>query len=224
MQNSTDRKAPQFSPNSKRRQPARGEVVTTLRSVRQDKRAKPSAREATPQPARMRKERRAPEAITNPPRSQKGNEQTSHTVQLTIWVHPGVKAELERIAQREGLTLSKTAATALEQWVAQSLHLQHAGIIQPVIEASIAKHMRSYSSRIAVLLVRAIFGAEQTRSITTNILGRQPGVTAPVLEQILDRSSERAKRNITRVTPQLANLINEVEEWIEGREGAQQKE
>jgi hypothetical protein len=34
------------------------------------------------------------------------------------------------------------------------------------------------------------------------------------LEQILDGSSNTAKRNITRVTPQLATLIQEVERWL----------
>jgi hypothetical protein len=75
--------------------------------------------------------------------------------------------------------------------------------------------MRSYSSRIAVLLVRSLFTSEQTRSLATNLLGRQPGVTQPVLEEILNGTSNTAKRNITRITPQLADLITEVEHWME---------
>jgi len=36
------------------------------------------------------------------------------TVKLTTWVKPGVKTELQRIAEAEGLSLSRTGAAALE--------------------------------------------------------------------------------------------------------------
>ncbi len=137
------------------------------------------------------------------------------TVQYTLWVKPAVKHELQRIAQAEGLTASRTGAVALEQWVAQQSHIQHRGIFQPMIEHAIAKEMRAYSSRIAMLLVRSMFASEQTRALATNILGRQPGVTPPVLDHILDGSSNAAKRNITRLTPQLATLLREIEHWLE---------
>ena len=135
-------------------------------------------------------------------------------VQLTLWVKPAVKHEFQRIAEAEGLSLSRTGAAALEQWVAQQSYIQHRGIFQPMIERAIAKEMRAYSSWLALLLVRSMFASEQTRALTTNILGRQPGVTQPVLDHILDGSSNAAKRNITRVTPQLATLIREIERWL----------
>jgi hypothetical protein len=137
------------------------------------------------------------------------------TVQLSLWVKPGIKHELERVAQSEGVTVSRSGAAALEQWLAHRSHIQHRGIFQPMIEQAIAKEMRAYSSRIVMLLVRSIFASEQTRALATNILGRQPGVTQPVLEHILDGTSDTAKRNITRVTPQLATLLPEIEQWLE---------
>src|SRR5436190_10543867 len=136
------------------------------------------------------------------------------TVKLTLWVKPAVKHEFQRIAEAEGLSLSRTGAAALEQWVAQQSHIQHRGIFQPMIEQAIAKEMRAYSSRIALLLVRSLFASEQTRALVANILGRQPGVSQEVLDHILDGSSDTAKRNITRVTPQLASLIHEIEQWL----------
>ena len=136
------------------------------------------------------------------------------TVKLTLWVKPAVKHEFQRIAEAEGLSLSRTGAAALEQWVTQQSHIQHRGIFQPMIERAIAKEMRAYSSRIAMLLVRSTFASEQTRALATNILGRQQGVTQPVLDHILDGTSDTAKRNITRVTPQLATLIGEIEQWL----------
>jgi len=136
------------------------------------------------------------------------------TVQLTLWVKPAVKHDVQRIAEAEGLTVSRTGAGALEEWLARRSHIQHRGIFQPMIEQAIAKEMRAYSSRIAMLLVRSLFTSEQTRALVANILGRQPGVTQDVLDHILDGSSDTAKRNITRVTPQLASLIHEIEQWL----------
>ena len=136
------------------------------------------------------------------------------TVKLTTWVKPGVKAEFQRIASAEGLSLSRTGAAALEEWLAGRLQAQYAGILQPIIEQAIAKQMRAYSSRIAMLLVRSMFTSEQTRALVTNILTRQQGINQSVLEEILNGTSDTAKRNIKQITPQLANLIAEVEQWL----------
>jgi len=125
-----------------------------------------------------------------------------------------VKREYQRIAEAERLSLSRTGAAALEQWLATRLDIQYAGILEQIIQQAIAKSMRAYSSRIAILLVRSMFTSEQTRALATNILGRQVGMTQPVLDTILDGTSTTAKSNITRITPQLATLIREVEQWL----------
>jgi hypothetical protein len=136
------------------------------------------------------------------------------TEKITSWVKPSVKAEFQRISLAEGLTLSRTSACALEEWLARRSHIQHRGIFQPMIEHAIAKEMRAYSSRIAILLVRSMFESGQTRTIVANILGKQPGVTQETLDHILDYSRDVAKRNITRITPQLEGLIKEIEQWL----------
>jgi hypothetical protein len=136
------------------------------------------------------------------------------TVQYTTWVKPSVKAELQRIAQAEGLTVSRTGAAALEEWLARRSHIQHRGIFQPMIEQAIAKEMRAYSSRIALLLVRSLFTSEQTRAITYNILRKQPGLTDEKLDGIMDGSKNTAKRNIAQVSPELTPIIRELETWL----------
>jgi hypothetical protein len=73
------------------------------------------------------------------------------TVKLTTWVKPSVKHELQRIAAAERLSLSRTGAVALEDWLAKRLNIQYAGILEPIIQHAIAKEMRAYSSRIALL-------------------------------------------------------------------------
>src|SRR6266705_3127180 len=150
--------------------------------------------------------------------------QTNHhsrkrqTVQVSSWVKPPVKAELQRIAATEGLSVSQTCATLLEEAIRQKLHIQHAVLLQPIIEQAIRKQMRSISTRLAWLLVRVAFDAGQTRGLVTNILGRQPGVTPAILKEILEGSSKTAQGNITRRTRQLVELIEAVEKWLKEEE------
>jgi hypothetical protein len=136
------------------------------------------------------------------------------TVKITSWVKPSVKAELQHIAQAEGLTPSRTSAVALEEWLARRSHIQHRGIFQPMIEHAIAKEMRAYSSRIAALEVRSLFLAEQIRAMVYNILREQAGVTEDRLNAIMDGSKDTAKRNIRRTDPELAPILPLVEHWL----------
>lgn len=74
--------------------------------------------------------------------------------------------------------------------------------------------MRAISTRLAWLLVKVAYDGGQTRSLVTNILGRQPGMTPEILTKILEMSGKTAKANITRRTPQIVGLIEAVEKWI----------
>src|SRR6266702_3442038 len=137
------------------------------------------------------------------------------TVNFTTWVKPSVKAELQRIAQAEGLTVSRTGAAALEEWLSRRSHIQHRGIFQPMIEQAIAKEMRAYSSRIAALLVRILFITEQTRAIDYNILrNRQLGLTDEQVDDVMDGSKNTAKRNVAQVAPELTPLIRDLATWL----------
>ena len=138
---------------------------------------------------------------------------------MTIWVEREVKAEVDRIARQEGLSVSATGAAFLREAVRQKLHVQHAVLLQPIIEQAIRRQMGTLSTRLAWLLVRVAFDAGQTRSLVTNILGRQAGVSPEVLKTILAGSGKSAKANITRRTPQMAELIEAVEKWMVAEEG-----
>ena len=187
--------------------------LTTLRGVWQDKPHPQRARIASPQPAPPKNEMRPHQLDTNPSRSQKLSKKRK-TVHLSLWVKPSIKAELQRIAEQEGVSISATGAAFLETSLQQNLHTQHAALLDPIIDKAIGKHMRSYSSRIALLLVRVAFDSGQTRSLVTNILSRQSGVTPTMLTTILDGSSKAAKRNITHKTPQLQTMLTELEQFF----------
>jgi len=140
---------------------------------------------------------------------------TRQTVQVSAWVKPAIKAELQRIAGQEGLSLSQTCAALLAEAIRQKLHVQHAVLLQPIIETTIRKEVGRNFSRFVLLLMRIAFEEGQTRRMVTNILGRQPGVTPALLEHILDASSREAKKTIFLKTPQIASLIEEFEQWLQ---------
>ena len=140
---------------------------------------------------------------------------TRQTVQVSAWVKPAIKAELQRIAGQEGLSLSQTCAALLAEAIRQKLHVQHAVLLQPIIETTIRNEVRRNFSRFVLLLMRIAFEEGQTRRMVTNILGRQPGVTPALLEHILDASSREAKKTIFLKTPQIASLIEEFEQWLQ---------
>ncbi len=74
------------------------------------------------------------------------------TVHLTLWVKPELKAEIQRLAAQERLSASKVGAALLEEAIRQQLHIQHAVLLQPIIE-----RMAALSTRLSSLLVRGVF-------------------------------------------------------------------
>jgi len=81
---------------------------------------------------------------------------------------------------------------------------------------SCRKELRAFSNRIAMLLARTLFASEQTRSLTTNILGRQPGITEDLLKHILSMSQKAARGNLSRKTP--PELVAAIEQWLLGND------
>jgi hypothetical protein len=78
--------------------------------------------------------------------------------------------------------------------------------------------MQGISNRLAWLLARNAFASEQTRSLVTNILGRQSGMTEETLKTILVMTKRSAKGNLTRRNPELLELIEAVKQWVDDEE------
>jgi hypothetical protein len=183
-------------------------------AVMQDKGRISSAHIGTQQPAPHKKSMRPHSLSSRSTRSQSTPKPKRKTIHLTLWVEPIVKRELQRIAQEEGLTVSKSGAAILKQALQHNVDMHYSQLLTPIIEAAIDKRMRSRDARLAWLLVRVAFDTGQTRAIVANILGRQQGVTEEKLKNILTESQNTTKANITRKTPQLAELMEAVEKWL----------
>ncbi len=161
---------------------------------------------------------RYPASTTQSNRQSRKRSNKRQTVQVNLWVRPQLKAELQRIAEKEGLSVSQTGGAALEEWVRQQLHIQHAVLIQPIIETTIRKEIRRTIDRLVFVQARNAYEAGWTRRLVSNILKYLPGMTEEKLNTILDRSSIDARKNIFRKTPQIDEVRQEVRKKLEGEE------
>jgi hypothetical protein len=175
-------------------------------AVRQDKGRMKSARTGTQQPAPPKKPRRPHRLNTATARPKNNPVSKRKTVHLTIWIDPIVKAELQRIAKAEGLTVSKTGSAFLEQALQDNVDMHYSALLEPIIRHEIRKQMQGISNRLAFLLARNAFSSEQTRALTTNILGRMANITEEELKTILAMTKRTAKGNLTRRNPELEGL------------------
>jgi hypothetical protein len=198
-----------FAPQSQHNQQA-----TTLRGVGQDKPRPPSARTASPQPAPLPKVMRPHTMNSNSARSQKRSTPKRKTVHLTLWVKPTVKAELQRRAEREGVSVSATGAAFLEKAMQADIDMQYGAMLKPIIERTINKHLRSRDNRLAFLLARAAYESGMTKGLALYIL-KQAGVGQERLKAMLDESSRKARTTLLRRTPQLEMVLSEVAAWLE---------
>jgi hypothetical protein len=191
--------------------------------VVQDKRAFASARPATSQPASQKPVMRAQPLDKKLPRSQTRPTPKRRTEQLTLWVNPVVKAELQRKAAQEGISLSAAGRALLERAVQGNIDMQYSAFLQPVIEHAIQKYMQGMSNRLAWLLVRVAYDAGQTRNLVTTLLNRQPDMKPHMLKAILEQSGKSARWSVTRKSPELMALMEELEQWLRSDEDEEQK-
>jgi hypothetical protein len=171
------------------------------------------------QPARSHIPMRAEPLATKTPRSQNTPNARKPKEKLTLWIDPIVKAEVQRRATREGLSDSEAGAALLKKGIQVDVDLSYGALLTPVFENVLRRYMAARDNRMASLLVRACIAIEQIRSIDVNILGRQPARTPnpikpDVLNDILDRSLDDAKKKITNRSPELKELIKELNSWI----------
>ena len=144
-------------------------------------------------------------------------------VHTTLWLDPVVRAEFERIAAREQLSISQVGAAACADWVRSDIHRQQGALAELKQRQMIREELQAFGGRIVFFLMRVAFSAEQARILITNVLKlvlKLTGHDQKSYYTLVDESAKLAKRNILRKTPQLKSLI---EEWeastADGRRG-----
>jgi len=184
--------------------------------VWQDKHAQARTSAATPQPSGEHPPAHVP--TPNPPAQphKLHGSNRRRTVEVYGCVSRETAVEIERLRNQGGKRLSRSAVVAglLEKAIQGHLDMQYGALLTPIIERAINARLRARDARFAALLVRIAHDAGQTRSLVTNLLARAPGVTAELLETILDKSADRSKANLTHLSPQITELMQAVEQWM----------
>jgi hypothetical protein len=218
-----DQKYPQFSRNGLR-SPSHDILSKQSRSdVRQDKRGLSSARKGIKQPARIATPAARGKANNSLARTQNSLSAATPLVQLPLWVKPIVKAEVQRMAEMNGISPSAQGAALLEEMLRQKLHIQQAATLETALERIINRAITKRDARLAHLLVRVAFSSEQGRGLSSTILSRMPGMTTPLHDQILDSSAKAAKKKITHKSPQLEDILKDLEALFAEQEGRERE-
>jgi hypothetical protein len=215
---------PHFSQDIFQNQAKPGKTGKALGGLRQDKRGSFTARRPMTEPARSATPQRADTSDTKTTRIHTGAGDNSRAVQLSIWVKPIVKAEIQRlVAQGQGkgtdreqgkLTVSSVAAALLERAVQGHIDMQYGALLAPVFQNLFDRRMASRDNRLALLLVRNYLVGEQTRGLTTYLASRVPDMTPDIFNDILDHTFQEAKKKLIRRSPELEELIKEVKRWV----------
>ena len=199
-------------------QPKGGVAAAGDAAVVQDKGRISSAPRGTAQPAPQTKPNRPHPLNSRTARSKNDPDPKRKTVHLTLHVDPIVKRELQRLAEQEGLTVSRTGAAFLKQALQHNVDMHYSALLEPIIISALRKAMQENTNRLAFLLARNAFTSEQTRNLVTNTLGRQSGMTEETLKTILDMTKRTAQGSLTRRSPELEELMQALKEWAAEQE------
>jgi hypothetical protein len=213
---------PHFSQDIFQNRAKPGKTGKALGGLRQDKRGSSTARRPSTEPARSATPQRADTLDTKSTRSPRGTGDQTRTVQMSIWVKPIVKAEIQRLVaqghvkgqEQDKLTVSSVAAALLERAVQGHVDMQYGALLEPVFQNLFDRRMASRDNRLAILLVRNYLVGEQTRGLTTYLASRVPDMTPDILNDILDHTFQEAKKKLVRRSPELEELIKEVKRWV----------
>jgi hypothetical protein len=132
-------------------------------------------------------------------------------VRGSIWMRPGVKSALQRLADQDNLSFSETCAAALEIYARQKIHDQEEALFEPRFRKIAREENRSLGNRLIFFAMRNAIAAEQTRILTTDLYKRQlqkEGISQEQIEQKVDQAYTLARSNVLKKTPQLTALLD----------------
>jgi hypothetical protein len=159
------------------------------RGVRQDKDAQERISAGSDQPVR---------ADTPAHMPKKHGSNRRKTVEVAGYVIPSIRAELERIAKAEKLSLSKVVAAFLTQSIQTHKDMQYRSMLEPVIKDQIHKDIQAYSNRISSLAVKARDSAEESRILLIKVLSLLLDTDPQVLNHLIEEAKKEARANVMR--------------------------
>jgi hypothetical protein len=196
-------------------------VVLRVASVDGERAAKPRWQDkavladgspASSQPAPVTEVVRSAVANTSGVRSENPDDVSERKEHASIWMKPGVKSTMLRLAKQHGDSFSGACADALEVFARAKIHDQEEALFEPRMRTMIRQEIRASDNRHIYFEMRNAIAAEQTRIMTTDLYKRQlqkEGMTFKHINKKLDDIYNMARDNILRKTksPQLRNLL-----------------
>jgi hypothetical protein len=141
-----------------------------------------------------------------------------------VHVKPVVKAELQRIAKAEGVSVSAVGEALIERALQGYIDMQYGALLTPVIRSALAAERKKDRDRFAALMVRVAADAGQTKHVVANILAnleRGRPLTEKELTHIVYQSKKLSRESIMRRTEETDALIRAVGRWLDGEAEAE---
>jgi hypothetical protein len=186
----------------------------------QDKGALGSAPSAVPQPAPVTESARSVPLNTAGVRVEHPSARPERKERASIWMRPGVKSALQRVAKQDGLSFSAACAEGLEVFARAKIHEQEEALFEPRFRTIAREENRSLGNRLIFFEMRNAIAAEQTRILTADLYKRhlqKEGVSQEKIQEKLDKAYRLARTNVLKKTPQLKTLLDAW--WRETEEG-----
>lgn len=139
-----------------------------------------------------------------------GREKRIHS---TFHAEPGVRADMDRIADDLGLSFSETVNVACRFYANATIEKRHAEALRDVLRQIVREELQVFGDRIVKFLLRIAFSAEQGKLLSTNILKfvlKLLGIGQNTYVTLVNESGKQAQSNILANTPQFKALF---EKW-----------
>jgi hypothetical protein len=179
-------------------------------AVRQDKGLLTQALKASGQPGAVANGLRPAAVDSNGIRSPSRFTTPVKLVHSTFWIDPRVRAEMVRQANEMGISVSEVGARACAAWVRYTIQQQQDDLFEPRLRHMMRDEIQAIGERLVFFEMRNAFASEQTRIITIDLYKRQlqkEGVSREKFYELLDKSDEMARKNITQKSPKFTGML-----------------
>jgi hypothetical protein len=150
---------------------------------------------------------------TGSPRSQNDSFTKERLEKGAVWMKPGVKSAMRRLATGAKLSFSAACAEGLEVYARAKIRDQEETLFEPRMQAMMRREIRTSDKRHLYFEMCNAIASEQTRIYTADLYKRvllKEGIPLKEINKKLDDAYTMARNNILRKakTPQLKNLFD----------------
>jgi hypothetical protein len=117
---------------------------------------------------------------------------------------------MARQAREEGIYLSEVGAKACAAWIRNSIQQQQDDLFEPRLRHMMREEIQALGERLVFFEMRNAFSSEHTRILTTDLYKRQlqkEGMSLDKIYELLDKSDEMARQNITKKSPKFNGML-----------------